>query len=314
MKNLELARLFHEMADIYELKGVKWKPRAYRTVAKALETLPTSVGKFHKKNALEEIPGVGESIKAKIIEFLKTGKIKKHDKLVKSVPKHMFVLMNVPGIGSKKAKKLNEKLKISSVKELEEACKKHKIKEIPGFGEESERDILEGIKLLRHGFGKRIPLRQAEATAKKIILKLKSSKYVKKVSTAGSLRRKKATVRDIDIMVATNSPEKVIDFFTKLPNIKKVLAKGKRKATIVMKSGIQSDIRVFPPEQWGSGLLYFTGSKAFNIEIRKAAIKKGYKLNEYGLFKGKKRIAGKTEKEIFKKLGIKFVPPEKRES
>lgn len=314
MKNLELARLFYEMADILEMKGVPWKPRAYRTVAKALETMPTAVEEFYKKEALREIPGVGARIEEKIIEFLKTGKIKEHDRLVKTVPSHLYVLMHVPGMGPKKAQKLYSRLKITSVKQLEEACKKHKIRKIPGFGEKSERDILEGIRLMRRGFGGRIPLRQAEPIGKKIVNHLKKSKYVLKVSVAGSLRRKKARIRDIDIVVATRHPAKVIDVYTSMPDVKKVLAKGSTKATVVLKSGVQSDIRVFPPEQWGSGLLYLTGSKGFNIEMRKAAIKKGYKLNEYGLFKGKKRIAGRTEREVFKKLGMKFVKPEKREA
>jgi len=314
MKNLELAQIFYEMADIYEMKGVLWKPRAYRTVARAIETMTTPVETFYKKKALREIPGVGEGIEEKIIEFLKTGKIKEHRKLVKSVPKHMLVLLHIPGMGPKKAQKLYKKLRISSVQQLEQACKRHKIAKIQGFGAKSEQDILEGIKLMRGGFGGRIPLRQAEMIGNKIVSRLKKARHVLKVSAAGSLRRKKARIRDIDIIVSTKTPSKVIETYTKMPNVKRVLAKGARKATVVLKSGVQSDIRVFPPEQWGSGLLYFTGSKAFNIEMRKKAIKKGYKLNEYGLFKGKKRVAGRTEREVFQKIGMKYVRPENREA
>ena len=313
MKNLALAQIFYEMADIYEMKGVLWKPRAYRTAAKAIETMPTDVEVFYRKKALREIPGVGEGIEEKIIEFLKTGRIKEHQKLVKAVPRHMFVLMHVPGIGPKKAMKLHKKLRISSVKELEQACKSHRIKKLAGFGETSEKDILEGIELMKEGFGGRIPLRQAEMLGRRIVSRLKKSRHVLKISAAGSLRRKKARVRDIDIIVSTRNPGKVIEAYTRMPNVKKVLAKGARKATVVLKSGVQSDIRVFPPEQWGSGLLYFTGSKAFNIKMRMVAIKKGFKLNEYGLFKGKKQAAGRTEEEVFKKLGMKFVKPENRE-
>ena len=314
MKNLRLAQLFYEMADIYEMKGVQWKPRAYRTAAKALESMPTAVEEFYKKDALREIPGVGEGIEGKIIEFLKTGKIREHDKLVKTVPKHIYFIMHVPGMGPKKAQKLYKKLKITSVKQLEEACKRHRIAKIPGFGEKSEQGILEGIELMKKGFGGRIPLRQAEIIGDRVVSGLRKSKDILKVSIAGSLRRRKSRMRDIDIIAATRHPAKVIEFFTKMPNVKKILAKGSTKATVILKNGVQADIRVFPPEQWGSGLLYLTGSKAFNIEMRKTAMKKGYKLNEYGLFRGKKQIAGKTEKEVFKKLGMKYAEPEKREA
>ncbi len=313
MGNIELAKLFYEIADILELKGVKWKPRAYRTVARAIETLRVPVETYYKKNALSEISGVGKNIEAKIVEFIKTGKIKSHDRLTKSIPGHLIVLMKIPGIGPKKTAALYKKLKITSLKQLEQACRKHKVRELLYFDAKTEKEILEGIKLMKKGFGMRIPIRQAEAIGKKIVSRLGKSRYVLKVSAVGSLRRKKATVRDIDIIVSTNNPEKVIEIFTKMPDVKKIIAKGKKKATIILKSGIQSDIRVFPPEQLGSGLLYFTGNKAFNINLRKIAIKKGYKLNEYGLFKGKRRIAGKTEAEIFKKLGIKYVKPENRE-
>lgn len=314
MKNIELARIFYEMADILEMQNIPWKPRAFRTVAKALETMEAPVEEFYKKNALREIPGVGERIEEKIIEFLKTGKIKEHEKLVKTVPKHIYFLMQVPGMGPKKAQKLYSRLKISSVKQLEEACKKHLVSKIAGFGEKSEHELLENIQMLRKGFGERIPLRRAEAIGNKVIARLKGVKYIINISLAGSLRRRKSTIRDIDVIAATKQPAKVIDAFTKMPEVEKVLAKGSTKATVVLKSGMQADIRVFPLEQWGSGLLYLTGSKTFNIEMRKAAIRKGYKLNEYGLFEGSKRIAGRTEEEVFKKLGMKFVPPEKREA
>ncbi|MBW2993095.1 DNA polymerase III, partial [Candidatus Woesearchaeota archaeon] len=227
---------------------------------------------------------------------------------------HLLVLMHVPGIGPKKTAALYKKLKITSLKQLEQACRKHKVRELLYFDAKTEREILEGIRLMKKGFGTRIPLKQAEAAGKKIVSRLRKSSHVKNVSVAGSLRRRKATVRDIDIIVSTKHPANVIEIFTKMPDVKKILAKGKRKATIILKSGIQSDIRVFPPEQWGSGLVYFTGNKAFNIKLRKIAIKKGYKLNEYGLFKGKTCIASRTEQEIFKKLGMKFIKPEQRES
>jgi DNA polymerase (family 10) len=317
MRNQLIAEIFYAMADILEMQNVQWKPRAYRQAARAIDSLPEDIGGVYKKGGiklLEEIPGVGEGIAKKIIEFLKTGKVKEYERLKKAVPSHINILMRIPGMGSKKVKKLNKILNIRTVSDLEKAARAHKIANIEGFGEKSEQDILEGIALMRKSKG-RIPLKTAERTADKIISRLKRLKEVKQISSAGSLRRRKSTIRDIDILVSSDKPEKVINAFTKLKDIQKVLAKGPTKATIVLKSGIQSDLRVLPPESWGAGLFYFTGSKNYNIEMRKIAIKKGYKLSEYGLFDKQtgRMIAGKTEKEICKKLGVKWLKPEQRE-
>jgi len=317
MKNLEMAEVFYEMADILEMQNVQWKPRAYRTAARAIEGLSEPIEVIYKRGGikeLEELPGVGEGIAKKIAEYLKTGKVKEYEKLKKQTPKHIAVLMKIPGMGPKKVKKLNQVLKISTLAQLERAARTHKISGIPGFKEKSEQDILEGIALMRKSKGK-IPLSKAEQEANKIIIQLKKVGAVKKISSAGSLRRKKPLVRDIDILVSSTQPKKVVDAFTKLKEIQKVLAKGPTKATIILKSGIQVDLRVLPPESWGSGLFYFTGSKNYNIEVRKIAIRQGYKLNEYGLFNKQtgKMIAGKTEREICKKLGVKWIKPEKRE-
>jgi len=317
MKNQLIAAIFYEMADILEMQNVQWKPRAYRQAARAIDSLPKDIESVYKEGGiklLEEIPGVGEGIAKKIIEFLKKGKIQEYERLKKKVPSHINILMKIPGMGSKKVKKLNKLLNIKTVSDLEKAARAHRIAKIEGFGIKSEQDILEGIALMRKSRG-RIPLKTAESEANKIITKLKRLKDVKQISLAGSLRRKKSTIRDIDILVSSDKPEKVIDAFTKFKDIQKILAKGPTKATIVLKSGIQSDLRVLPPESWGAGLFYFTGSKNYNIEIRKIAIKKGYKLSEYGLFDKQtgKMIAGKTEQEICKKLGVKWIKPEQRE-
>lgn len=316
-KNQELADIFYEIADILEMKNVQWKPRAYRQAARAIESLLVDIESIYKKGGkeeLEKIQGVGESISNKIIEYLKTGKIKKFERLRKLAPSHMEILMKIPGMGPKKLKKLIQSLKISTIKQLETAALNHKIAKIPGFGLKSEQDILEGIGLMQKSKGK-IPLKIAETEANQIISKLKTIKAIKKISVAGSTRRKKPLIRDIDIIVSSANPKRVIEEFTKLKEIQKILAKGPRKATIVLKSGIQADLRVFEPNQWGAGLLYFTGSKNYNIELRKIAIKKGYKLSEYGLFDKQtgKMLAGKTEQEICRKLGVKYLKPEQRE-
>jgi len=317
MKNTEIAEIFFEMADILEMKNVQWKPRAYRQAARAISSLQEEIASIYKKGGIkliEEIPGVGEGIAKKIIEFLKTGKIREYERLKKIIPSHINILMKIPGMGSKKVKKLSKLLNIKTGSDLEKAAAAHKIAKIEGFGEKSEQAILEGIALMRKSKG-RIPREQAERIANKIIAELKKLKEVDKISVAGSLKRKKATIGDIDILVSSTQPKKIIEVFTNLKDIQKVLAKGPTKATIVLKSGIQSDLRVLSPKSWGAGLFYFTGSKNYNIEIRKIAIKKGYKLSEYGLFDKQtgKMVAGKTEQEICRKLGIKYLKPEQRE-
>jgi DNA polymerase (family 10) len=316
-KNTELASIFYEMADILEMQNVQWKPRAYRQAARSISNLEESIGTIYKKGGLKvlkELPGVGESIAKKIVEFLKTGKIRAYEKLKQKAPAHITILTRIPGMGPKKVKKLSKLLKIKTVKDLENAARQHKIAAIEGFGKKSEQEILEGIGLMRKSKG-RIPLKQAQIIANRIISQLKKLKQVKNISTAGSLRRKRPTVGDIDILASSASPERVIGAFTKLKNIQKVMARGKKKAIIVLKSGVQADLRIFSPESWGAGLFYNTGSKNYNIEMRKIAIKKGYKLSEYGLFDRQtgKKIAGKTEQEICKKLGVKYLKPEQRE-
>lgn len=315
--NQDIAAIFYEMADILEMQGVEWKPRAYRQAARAIDSLNEDVSELYKKggiNLLEEIPGVGERIAEKIEEFIKAGKVKAYEKLKKQVPSHINILMKIPGMGPKKVKKLNQTLNIKTVSQLESAARQHKIAGIEGFGEKSEQDIIEGIALMKKSKGK-ISLKQAEKIAESIISQLKSLKEISNISPAGSLRRKRHLIGDIDILVSSKEPEKVIDYFSKVRGIAKVLGKGPTKATIILKTGVQVDLRVLPPKSWGAGLFYFTGSKNFNIEMRRIAIKKGLKLSEYGLFDKKtgKMIAGKTEREICRKLGVKLPKPEERE-
>ncbi|MEM4259312.1 MAG: nucleotidyltransferase domain-containing protein [Candidatus Pacearchaeota archaeon] len=316
-KNSEIAAIFYEMADILEMQNIAWKPIAYRSAARTIESLKEPIENIYKKGslkALESLPNIGEALAKKIEEYIKTGKISEYEKLLTTIPKHMRELMKIPGLGAKRIQKLHDALKITTVKQLENAAKAHKIAKIPTFGAKSEQDILEAIQLSRESAG-RIPLEEAEETANSIIMKLKRLKEIKQIEAAGSLRRKKPFVRDIDILASSDNPKKVIDEFTKLEDIRKVIGKGPTKATIILKSGIQADIRVIKPESWGAALFYFTGSKNYNIAMRKIAIKKGMKLNEYGLFdkKTNKMLAGKTEKEIADKLGVKLPKPEDRD-
>lgn len=313
--NTEIAEILNRIADLLDIKGVEWKPRAYRTAARVIESYPKDVSQLFNDRGLEgveEIPGVGEGIGKKIVQYIQKGKIDEYDKLQKEMPKHVHVLMGITGMGPKKIRKLNEALGIKTVKQLEVAAKKGRIAEIEGFGDKSEQEILEGI----HQLGKqvdRIPYVKAKKIADKIIALLEPMKEVLKISSAGSLRRKKNTIGDIDILVASRKGEAVIDKFVTMKDVARVLAKGPTKAAVVLKSGIQVDLRVLDPSSWGAGLFYFTGSKGYAIQMRKEAIKKGYKLNEYGLYDKDILVAGKTEQEICKKLGVKYLEPEDRE-
>lgn len=315
MKNLQIAKIFYEMADILELQDVKWKPRAYRQAARSIEGMPQDIELMYKDGGLErleEIPGVGEGIGEKIEEYLKTGNVKEHEKLKKEVPAHINVLMHIHSLGPKKVKKLNKELKIKTLDDLKKAAKEGKIRKIKDFGKKSEQDILDGIELVKN-MKDRVPYKKAKSAANKIIKKMKKVKEVKNIKAAGSLRRKKDTIGDIDLLVSSTKPQKAIGAFTDLSDIQKVLAEGPTKAMVILKSGIQADLRVLKPESWGAGLFYFTGSKNFDIKMRKIAMKKGYKLNEYGLFdKDDKRIAGRTEEGICKKLGVELPKPEDR--
>ncbi len=315
MKNSEIATVFFEIADILEMQGVQWKPRAYRTAAVSIQNQSEQLEETYKKGgkkALEEIPGIGKAIAKKIEEILATGKLQYLGELRKSLPLDVEALNAVPGLGPKRLMALYKKLKIKNLEQLRQAALQHKISKIAGFGEKSEALILEGLGIAEAS--ERIPLEKALSIALPIKQRLQKNKLVLKVEIAGSIRRKKPTIRDIDILVATNNPKELMNFFVGLPEAREVIMKGPAKSSIRTIEGIQVDLRAVKQEQWGSALLYFTGSKQHNIELRKIAIKKGLKLNEYGLFKRKKIIASKKEEEIYKALGLQYLEPEKREN
>ncbi|MEM4648277.1 MAG: DNA polymerase/3'-5' exonuclease PolX [Candidatus Pacearchaeota archaeon] len=316
MKNQELAKIFYEISDFLEMEGVKFKPYAYQKAAITLETLEEDIEEIYKrggKKALMEIPGIGESIAEKIEEYLKTGKIKYYEELKKKTPVQIEELTKIEGLGPKRIKVLYEKLGIRTLKDLEEAAKAHKIAPLFGFGEKTEKNILEGIEFLKRSKG-RFLLGEILPKVKKIYEMLKNLKEVEKVDIAGSLRRMKETIGDVDFLVISQNPEKVMDFFTSLPGIVKVWGKGTTKSSVRMKDGFDMDIRVLPRKSYGAALQYFTGSKEHNIALRRIAISKGFKLSEYGLFKGSKMIAGEKEEDIYEKLGLQWIPPEMREN
>ncbi len=316
MKNQEIAKIFYEIADYLEMERIAFKPYAYQKAAITLETFEEEVEDIYKRGglgALKEIPGVGESIALKIEEYLKTGKIKYYEEFKKKVPVNLEELMAVEGMGPKKAKVLYEKLGIRNLEDLEKAAKAHKITPLFGFGEKTEKNILEGIEFLKRSKG-RFLLGEILPRIKEVEEKLKSLKEVEKIDVAGSVRRRKETIGDVDFLVISKNPEKVMDFFVSLLGVIKIWGKGSTKSSVRMKEGFDMDIRVLAKRSYGSALQYFTGSKDHNIALRKIAIDKGLKLSEYGLFRGSKMIAGENEKKIYEKLGMSWIPPELREN
>ncbi|PIP23227.1 MAG: DNA polymerase III [Candidatus Nealsonbacteria bacterium CG_4_10_14_0_2_um_filter_38_17] len=316
MVNKEIAKILYEIADYLEMDAVPFKPYAYERAAISLETLEEDVEQIYKKGglkALENIPGVGKSIAEKIEEYLKTGKIIYYERFKRRLPLKIEELVAVEGLGPKKVKFLYEKLGIRNLKDLEKAAKSHKIAPLFGFGEKTEKNILEGITFLKRSKG-RFLLGEILPIVKDVTEKLKSLKEVEKLVPVGSVRRRKETIGDVDLLVISKNPQKVMDFFVSLPGVIKIWGKGFTKASVRMQGGFDMDLRVVPKRSYGAALQYFTGSKEHNIVTRKIAIEKGLKLSEYGLFKGSRMIAGENEEGIYKALGMVLIPPELREN
>lgn len=316
MENSEFAKIFWEIAEFLELKEENpFKIRAYRKAAQNIESLSENLESVYKRGgleALEAIPGVGERIAGKIEQIIKTGKLDLHERLIKEFPKGFIEMVDTPGLGPKTAVLLYKKLKIDSIEKLEAAIKAGKLRNLPGMGAKKEENILKGIKLKKKIKG-RFLLAEALNFVEPIVEVLRKLKEVDQILPAGSLRRYKETVGDIDILVTSKKPEKIMDTFTSLPQIDRILAKGPTKSSVILKNGLQADVRVVDPSSFGAAAHYFTGSKQHNIQIRTLAVKKGLKISEYGIFKGKKKIGGKEEIDVFKSVGLPFIPPEMRE-
>jgi DNA polymerase (family 10) len=317
MKNSLVAEILYEVADMLEIKDVEFKPRAYRRAAQAIESMSRPVEEVTAEGKLREIPGVGEAIAEKVEEIVETGRLEYHQKLKKSLPIKVDELLGIEGVGPKKVKLFYKKLGVKSLKDLERAAKKERLRELPGMGEKSEQHILESIEFAK-STGERMLLGYILPVAEEIKERMAALPDVEKAEVAGSIRRRRETIGDIDILVITKHPKRVVDGFVSLPNVSKTVAKGPTRSTVRLKEGIECDLRVIPPGRFGAALMYFTGSKAHNIALRRIAIKRGWKLSEYGLFdvKGKeeKQITGSTEKDIYEKLGLQYIPPEIREN
>lgn len=320
MENKVIADIFNEIAamlSIEETPSSKFEVRAYQKAALTIGTLQEAIEDIYAKggsDALMELPGIGKGLAAKIEEYIKTGKIKKYEDLKKRYPIDIKQLTSIEGIGAKKAIRLYKELRIKDIPTLKKAIEQHKISKLGGFGLKSEEVIKKGIELLEASRG-RLLLGDALPVAESIIDKLMKSSLVERAVVAGSARRMRETVGDLDILALSDKGAEVMDFFSKLSEVSNVIVKGPTKTTVWLEIGIDCDLRVIAPESFGAALQYFTGNKDHNIEVRKIAISKGYKLNEYGLFDKRNRIIPtKTEEDIYKKLGMQYMPPEMRES
>lgn len=314
MKNQLVAQILNEVADMLDMQGIEFKPRAYRRAARTIESLGEPIEDVYAKGKLEDLPGVGEAIAKKIGEIIETGSLKYRDELKAKTPMDLEGILAVEGIGPKTAAVLFKRLGIKSLDDLERAAKEHKIREIKRLGSKTEENILSSIELAKRSKA-RILLGDALGVAEEICKHLRGNKKAEavQVEAAGSLRRMKETIGDIDILATSHHPIQLSEDFTKMADVRKVLEKGETKSSILLQSNLQVDLRIVEEQHFGSALMYFTGSKDHNIALRKLAISKGLKLSEYGLFKGNEPVAGRTEEEVYKKLGLDYIPPELRE-
>ena len=316
MNNAAIAQVFQDMADLLELKEDNpFKIRAYQKAARAIETLPEELDQLMKEDRLREIPGVGEAISNKITELLTTGKLEAYEKLRSEFPAGIVNLMTIPGVGPKTALRLSKELGISNVDELEKAIMDGRVASLYRLGDKTAENILHHIQTLRRK-DRRIPLGEALPRAEEIINALKEQTGVRNLTPAGSLRRFKETIGDIDIMGTAPDPESVIKAFVRLPMVEEILAQGPTKASVIVKSGLQVDLRMVEPDSFGSLLQHFTGSKEHNVILRERAVRQGLSLSEYGITVVKTGEIEKftTEEAFYERIGLQYIPPELREA
>ena len=320
MDKEQVAAILVNIATLLDLKGENpFKSRAYLNAARALEGLSEPLDKVIAEERLDQVNGIGESIQKKICELVTTGKLAYYEELRASTPPGLVLMLEIPGIGPKKIKALHDELGIETIEQLEQACKEGKVAKLKGFGEKTQQNICVGIDR-RRAYASRHLISQALPLAESLLEALRSHPEVIRCSPAGSLRRHREVIGDVDLLASSKNPVAILDFFTQQPGILKVTAKGDTKASVLLQGGIQSDLRVVSDAEFPFALMYFTGNKEHNIVMRQRAIDRGLRLNEYGLFRSKTEtrdpkllVACKTEEEIFEKVGLHFIPAEMRE-
>lgn len=284
MKNKLVADIFYRIADLLDVNGETFfKTRAYRKAAQTIETLDENIEIVSKEKRLQLIPGIGESLAKKIKEIVETDRLEYYEKLKKETPEGVIDLLEILGLGPKKVSALYRNLSISNISDLKEACSKGKLRNLEGFGEITEKNILRGITLREKTSG-RVLLNVAYEYGNNYLEYLRKCKKIEKISIAGSLRRMRETIGDLDILASSDAPDEVMDYFVKYHDVQRVLLKGSTKTSVLLNDDLQVDLRVVEERNFGAALQYFTGSKEHNVKMRSIAIKKGMKLNEYGLF------------------------------
>ncbi len=312
--NSDIADIFNEFADLLEIEDANpFRVRAYRNAARMMSSQSKSVADMvaHGED-LTKLPGIGKDLAEKVKEIVQTGSLSQLKEIEGRTPGELTRLMKIAGLGPKRVKTLHEELGIISLDELKKAAQDGKINQLKGFGKKTEQQILE--KIGREKKEKRFKLAVAEEVADDIIKYLKKVKGVKEAIVAGSYRRKKETVADLDVLVTCQKGCEVMEHFVSYEDIREVIAKGQTRSTVLLRSGLQVDLRMVPEVSYGAALHYFTGSKAHNIAVRTLGVKRQLKINEYGVFKGYRRVAGRTEEEVYKQVDLRFIEPELREN
>lgn len=315
MNNERVAAILDDIGDMLDIQGESpFRVRAYHRAANSIRSLPDDVNVLARQGQLTSIPAVGEGLAERIEELLKTGQMTYYEQLKEQVPPRLLELMRIPGVGPKKAKLLYEELKVTTVDELLEAAKAHRIEGLKGMSEKTAENIIKGIELVRKS-RERILLGEAYPLAERFVEILAGQSFVERADMAGSLRRMKETIGDIDLLTSSHDAGRVMEFFCSMPEVERVLAKGETKSSIIAKNGLQIDLRVVSPEQYGSALQYFTGSKEHSIHLRDIAKRRGLKISEYGIFdvKTDRRLGGDEEEDIYRELGMDMMPPTLRE-
>lgn len=315
MNNRQVADILYEIADMLEIKGeVIYKSIAYRRAADNILNLGRNINDIWREGKLREIPGVGVALAKKLDELLRTGRLEYYEGLKEEIPPGVVAMLAIPEVGPKTAKLLYEKLGLMSVADVERAAREGKLRELPGLGVKSEANILAGIEAL-HRRSTRIPLGMAWPVAREILAGLRAGcAAVQQAAAAGSLRRMKATVGDIDLLVASDQPEAVMDCFIHLPLVEEVSLRGPTKSSVILHNGLQVDLRVLEPARYGSLLQYFTGSKDHNVALRELSLSQGLSLSEYGFKRNGEEILCADEESVYHTLGLPWIPPELREN
>jgi DNA polymerase (family 10) len=312
--NSDVARIFNRVADLLEIESENpYRVRAYRNAARTVTGLPRGVSDMvDAGEALDDLPGIGKDLAGKIREIVDTGTLSQLEEIEEKTPPELSELMKIPGLGAKKVHALYKELSVASIDDLKEKARKGQIRHLQGFGEKTEKNILQEIEEAEGRDG-RVRIFEAEEAATALLEHLEGVKGIKDIVVAGSYRRRKETVGDLDILVSCRKDSKVMEAFVSYDEVKRVVSRGKTRSSVILRSGLQVDLRKVPAVSYGAALHYFTGSKAHNIAIRTMGVKKELKINEYGVFKGDKRVGGKTEEQVYRQVGLPYIEPELRE-